>query len=53
MKTITETDKDFICDFKAPCFQDLMSEEAELVRASKTQVLFRKGDSITKQGAFA
>jgi CRP/FNR family transcriptional regulator len=53
MKTILETDKDFICDIQAPCFQNLLSDEAELVRASKTQVLFRKGDSLTKQGAFA
>jgi CRP-like cAMP-binding protein len=52
MKTILETDKDFICDIQAPCFQNLLTEEAELVRASKTQVLFRKGDSLTKQGVF-
>jgi len=30
-----------------------MPEEAEIVRASKTQVLFRKDDNLTKQGAFA
>jgi len=53
MKTILETDKEFICDIQAPCFQMLTPEEAELVRASKTQVIFRKGDSLTKQGAFA
>jgi CRP-like cAMP-binding protein len=53
MKTILETDKDFICDIKAPCFQLLSPEEAEVVRASKTQVLFRKDDNLTKQGAFA
>jgi CRP-like cAMP-binding protein len=53
MKTILETDKDFICDIQAPCFQHLLPEEAELVRAGKTQVLFRKGDILTKQGAFA
>ena len=53
MKTILETDRDFICDIKAPCFQMLTPEEVELVRASKTQVLFRKDDSLTKQGAFA
>jgi CRP/FNR family transcriptional regulator len=53
MKTILETDRDFICDIQAPCFQMLTSEEVVLVRASKTQVLFRKGDSLTKQGAFA
>ena len=53
MKTILETDSDFICDIKAPCFQMLIPEEAELVRSSKTQVLFRKDDNLTKQGAFA
>jgi CRP-like cAMP-binding protein len=53
MKTILETDSAFICDIQAPCFQTLMPEEAEIVRASKTQVLFRKDDNLTKQGAFA
>ena len=53
MKTILETDHEFICDIDAPCFQMLSGEEAELVRASKTQVLFRKNDLLTKQGAFA
>ena len=53
MKPILETDSEFICDIQAPCFQMLSREEAELVRSSKTQVLFRKGDNLTKQGAFA
>jgi len=53
MKTILETDTDFICDIQAPCFQMLTPEEIELVRSSKTQVLFRKDDNLTKQGAFA
>lgn len=53
MKPIIETDSDFICDINAPCFQMLTQDEMELVRASKTQVLFRKGDNLTKQGAFA
>ena len=53
MKTIFETDQDFICEIQAPCFQMLSPEEVVLVRASKTQVLFRKGDNLTKQGAFA
>lgn len=53
IKTILETDSDFICDIHAACFQVLSVEEMELVRASKTQILFRKGDSLTKQGAFA
>ena len=53
MKTILETDDDFICDIKAPCFQALGPDEVELVRSAKTQVHFRKGDNLTKQGAFA
>ncbi len=53
MKTILETDNDFICDIQAPCFQMLIPEEVALVRGSKTQVLFRKGDNLTKQGAFS
>lgn len=53
MKTILEIDSDFVCDIQAPCFQSLSNEEVELVRASKTQILFRKGDNLTKQGAFA
>jgi len=53
MKTITETDEAFICDIQAPCFQQLSKEEAEHIRSSKTQVFFRKGDTLTKQGAFA
>jgi CRP-like cAMP-binding protein len=53
MKTFLETDQDFICDIQAPCFQMLSADEIVLVKASKTQVLFRKGDHLTKQGAFA
>lgn len=53
MKTILEVENDFICDIQAPCFQSLSPQEVELVRASKTQILFRKGDNLTKQGAFA
>ncbi|GAT62693.1 Crp/Fnr family transcriptional regulator [Paludibacter jiangxiensis] len=53
MKTIIETDIDFICDVEAPCFQLLTEEEIAMVRASKTQVFFRKGENLTKQGTFA
>lgn len=53
MKTITEADGEFICDIQAPCFQLLSKEEVLLVRNSKTQVLFRKGDTLTKQGTFS
>lgn len=53
MKTIRDTDAEFICDIQSPCFQILTHEEVELVRESKTQVIFRKGDNLAKQGAFA
>jgi CRP-like cAMP-binding protein len=53
MKTVLENDKDYICDIQAPCFQNLTPEEADMVKAGKTQVIFRKGDNLTKQGAFA
>lgn len=52
MKPLIESDKEFICDLQAPCFQLLTASEVELVKSSKTQVLFRKGDHLTKQGAF-
>jgi CRP/FNR family transcriptional regulator len=52
MITITDSDNDFVCDIQAPCFQMLSKQEVELVRSSKTQVLFRKGDTLTKQGTF-
>lgn len=53
MKSLKDSDNEFICDLTAPCFQALPPEAIELVRSSKAQVLFRKGDNITKQGAFA
>ncbi len=53
MKPIYEHDPEYFCDIQAPCFQGLLPEELDLVRESKTQVLFRKGENLTKQGAFA
>lgn len=53
MKTISNTDKDFVCDITLPCFSALTGEETELVRDSRVQVLFRRGENLTKQGAFA
>lgn len=53
MKTILDIESDYICEIQAPCFQMLTPQEIELVRASKTQILFRKGDNLTKQGTFA
>ncbi len=53
MKTINPNDQDFMCDVQAPCFQSLDADEIDLLKSSRTQVLFRKGDNITKQGTFA
>ena len=53
MKTYSESDIQSICDMGAPCFQKLTPDELELVKNSKTQVQFRKGENLTKQGAFA
>jgi CRP-like cAMP-binding protein len=52
MRTLQESDKEFVCDIQAPCFQKLMPDEIDIVRRSKTQVLFRKGENLTKQGTF-
>jgi CRP/FNR family transcriptional regulator len=53
MKTLSNTDKEFVCDITLPCFSSLTTEETELVRESRVQVVFRRGENITKQGAFA
>ena len=53
MKTIKESDKEYICNIQAPCFQSLDHMELEMVKSSRTQVLFKRGDTVAKQGAFA
>lgn len=53
MRTISITDKEFECDIEAPCFAALGPEEMDLIRESKTQVIFHKGETLIKQGAFA
>ncbi|MBU0489687.1 MAG: Crp/Fnr family transcriptional regulator [Bacteroidetes bacterium] len=53
MKTLTNTDKEFVCDIEAPCFQALSPEEIEAIKSSRIQVFFHKGENLTKQGVFA
>lgn len=53
MKTYSNIDECVLGGLEAPCFSNLLPEEIELVKKSKTQVLFRKGEGLTKQGAFA
>ena len=52
MKTINESDMEYICDIQAPCFQALDSDELDILKSSRTQVLFKKGDTLAKQGIF-
>lgn len=53
METIQENDKNYFCDIQAPCFQELNHTEVDFIRNSKTQVIYRKGENLTKQGTFA
>jgi CRP-like cAMP-binding protein len=52
MKTFLELDPLILSEIESPCFANLLPEELELIRQSKTQVLFHKGESLIKQGAF-
>jgi CRP-like cAMP-binding protein len=53
MKTYSAIDDCLLGGLNAPCFGNLLPEEIELVKDSKIQVQFRKGENLTKQGAFA
>ncbi|MBW6490621.1 MAG: Crp/Fnr family transcriptional regulator [Lentimicrobium sp.] len=53
MKTFIPPDDCSFSDMDAPCFRNLLPEEIALARDSKTRVVFRKGENLTKQGAFA
>lgn len=53
MKTFIPPDDCTLSHIDAPCFRNLLPEEIELARNSKTRVIFRKGENLTKQGAFA
>ncbi len=53
MKTISHTDKEFVCDITLPCFSALTPDETDMVRGSRVQVVFRQSENLAKQGAFA
>jgi CRP-like cAMP-binding protein len=40
------------CEFQSPFFCHLNDEELDLVRQNRLSVLFRKGETIRKQGTF-
>ena len=53
MKTYTTPDDCTLPGLDAPCFRDLLPDEVNLARESKTMVVFHKGETLAKQGAFA
>lgn len=53
MKSLIESDQQFICKIDAPSFKLLTPNQIELIRSSKTQVIFHKGENLTKQGTFS
>ncbi len=53
MKSFTENDVSYLCEINSPIFQLLKPSEVELIRSSKTQVIFHKGENLTKQGAYS
>ena len=52
MKTFKAENQLHCNDLEAPCFAKLLPGELELIKDSKTQLLFHKGESLVKQGAF-
>lgn len=53
MKSLVETDQQYICEIDAPSFKLLTAKQIELIRSSKTQVIFHKGENLTKEGTFS
>ncbi len=41
------------CTKSAKCFKQLIPSELEFINQNKTQILYKKGENICKQGAFA
>ena len=46
-------DGELECEIEAPCFQALSPDEVKLIKEGKTQIQFRRGENLTKQGGFA
>lgn len=53
MKSVIETDVGYVCEIQSPIFQLLETKQVELIRSSKTQVIFHRGENLTKQGAYS
>lgn len=53
MNDITVQNNCIECDKASNCFKKLIPSELEFINLKKTQVTYRKGENITKQGAFS
>ena len=53
MGTQNSQDNSLECEIQAPCFQALSADEVSKIKQGKTQVLFKKGETLTKQGTFS
>jgi len=42
-----------VCEIHAPCFQSLSQDEIAFIQQRRTRLQFRKGETLTKQGAYA
>lgn len=53
MTDFTETTNCLDCPKSSTCFKKLIPSELEFINQNKAQILYRKGENICKQGAFA
>lgn len=53
MNDYTESTNCLECTNSSACFKKLIPSELEFINQKKTQILYRKGENICKQGAFS
>jgi len=53
MSDLPESTNCLDCTKSSKCFKQLIASELEFINENKTQVLYRKGENICKQAAFA
>jgi len=52
MKEFSESINCIHCENSSKCFKKLIPSELEFINQNKTQVFYRKGESVCKQGAY-
>lgn len=53
MNQYSESSNCIECKKSSKCFQKLIPSELEFINKNKTQIVYKKGENICKQGAFA